>query len=106
MSAAAEPREHERLGKLFDRLQHQLHLHGAYNLDHKIERVLAGLGFGADCFQQADRKLSAEGNKIGSCGANLLAEPDVMLLDEPSKPSRHRSDRVASKTFWPRASKR
>jgi ATP-binding cassette subfamily F protein 3 len=84
MSAAADPRERERLGKLFDRLQQELHLHGAYNFDHKIERVLAGLGFGAESFEQPVETLSGGQQNRLMLARILLAEPDVMLLDEPS----------------------
>ncbi len=85
LSAAADPRERERLGKNYDRLQHQLHLHGAYNFDHKIERVLGGLGFGPETFSQPVRNSISGGQQNRLMLARLLLnEPDVMLLDEPS----------------------
>ncbi|MGH6702195.1 MAG: ATP-binding cassette domain-containing protein, partial [Bradyrhizobium sp.] len=52
LSAATGSRERAQLGKRYDRLQHELELRDAYHLDHKIERVLGGLGFDAASFHQ------------------------------------------------------
>ena len=65
-------------------MQHALHLHGAYSLDHKIEQVLSGLGFVARELQQPVEQLSGGQQNRLLLARMLLAEPDVMLLDEPS----------------------
>jgi ATP-binding cassette subfamily F protein 3 len=84
LAAAIDAAERERLGKQFDRLQHALHLHGAYSLDHKIEQVLTGLGFGPESFEQPVEQLSGGQQNRLLLTKLLLAEPDLMLLDEPS----------------------
>ena len=76
--------EHDRLAARYDHLQHELHRRDAYNLDHKIERVLGGLGFAAESFRQPVESLSGgEQNRL-LLAKLLLAEPNLMLLDEPS----------------------
>ncbi len=73
-----------RLAARYDHLQQELDRRDAYNLDHKIERVLGGLGFGETAFQQSVESLSGgEQNRL-MLAKLLLAEPNLMLLDEPS----------------------
>ena len=50
--------ETERLGHQFDLLQLEIGRRGGYELDHKIERVLQGLGFRAELFEQPVEQLS------------------------------------------------
>jgi ATP-binding cassette subfamily F protein 3 len=79
-----DPTEHNRLAARYDHLQHELQQRDAYNLDHKIERVLDGLRFRRESFTQPVESLSGgEQNRL-MLAKLLLAEPNVMLLDEPS----------------------
>ncbi|MBI2823479.1 MAG: ABC-F family ATP-binding cassette domain-containing protein [Planctomycetia bacterium] len=84
LAAAIDPDEHRRLAERFDRLQHELTHRDAYNIDHRIERVLEGLGFARDGFRQPVEQLSGGQHNRLLLARLLLAEPDVMLLDEPS----------------------
>ncbi len=78
-----EPR-HSQLLEHFDRLQAKLHQHDAYNWEHRVERVLQGLGFAKDWYQRPARQLSGGQQNRLMLVCLLLQEPDLMILDEPN----------------------
>jgi ATP-binding cassette subfamily F protein 3 len=84
LALASDERERERLAARYDRLQYQAAHHDAYELDHRVERILHGLGFTNDSFQQPAEVLSGGQKNRLLLAQLLLAEPQVMLLDEPS----------------------
>src|SRR3954464_4468043 len=58
IAAESDEAQRKRLEHRFEHIQHQLQHHDAYNLDYRIERVLEGLGFSKESFQQEVNKLS------------------------------------------------
>jgi ATP-binding cassette, subfamily F, member 3 len=84
LSETDDPSQHRRLGQRFDYLQQELHRRDGYHLDHKIERVLTGLGFASPSFRQPVSQLSGGQQNRLLLARLLLEQPDVLLLDEPS----------------------
>lgn len=84
LAHATSEEERQKLGKRFDYIQYQLAHHQAYNVEHRIERVLLGLGFSLDALQQPVDQLSGGQRNRLVLAKLLLEEPDIMLLDEPS----------------------
>jgi ATP-binding cassette, subfamily F, member 3 len=81
---ATDPAEQKRLAARYDHLQHELHRQDAYNLEYRIDRVLDGLRFRRETLEQPVASLSGgEQNRL-MLAKLLLAEPNVMILDEPS----------------------
>jgi ATP-binding cassette subfamily F protein 3 len=84
LAGATNPQDRAQLGKRYDRLQYELQHHDAYHLDHKVERVLDGLGFDRTSFRRPIEQLSGGQQNRLMLAKLLLREPDLMLLDEPS----------------------
>lgn len=75
---------HDKLQKRYDFVQHELHRLKAYNIDHRVDEVLQGLGFAPDQYDRPMTKLSGGQQNRVLLARLLLAAPDVMLLDEPT----------------------
>jgi ATP-binding cassette subfamily F protein 3 len=84
MAAAADETLRHKLSDRYDRLQEQILMHDAYNLDHRIERVLHGLGFDESAFEQDVSTLSGGQKNRALLAQLLLSGADILLLDEPS----------------------
>ena len=84
LSAATDETRRRQFSARFDRLGELLRHHDAFELDHKVENVLTGLGFKPDDFPRDLNTFSGGQQRRLLLAKLLLAAPDVMLLDEPS----------------------
>ena len=85
-SLAAEPsaEEMDRILDRYERLIAERESRGVYDIDHRIETLLLSLGFPGHALDQAVDGLSGGERNIIGLARVLLAEPHLMLLDEPS----------------------
>src|SRR5438105_11632013 len=84
LARTTDEAEHKALAARYDRLNELLRHHDAYNVDHRVEHVLDGLGFRAEEYDRPVSTFSGGQQSRLMLAKLLLAAPDVMLLDEPS----------------------
>ena len=84
IAVEADPQDREKLQRRYDALQQELHRHSAYNIDHRVDEVLLGLGFSPDEYDRPITQFSGGQQNRVLLARLLLAAPDLMLLDEPT----------------------
>jgi ATP-binding cassette, subfamily F, member 3 len=84
LARATDEEEHQLLAARYDRLNELLRHHDAYNVDHRVEHVLDGLGLSSADYDRPVETFSGGQQSRLMLAKLLLAAPDVMLLDEPS----------------------
>ena len=84
MAEAEDDADLERAQRRYDQLHRQIEHQDAYTLDHRVEEVLTGLGFGPVEFNRPAATFSGGQQSRLMLAKLLLESPDLMLLDEPS----------------------
>ncbi len=81
--APPDPERGRLLGE-YETLSHAHEQTGGYEVDRRIETVLSSLGLPENAWHQPIEGFSGGERNVIGLARVLLAEPDVMLLDEPS----------------------
>jgi ATP-binding cassette, subfamily F, member 3 len=84
MATEVDEQRREQLLEHYDRIQVKLHQQDAYNWEHRVERVLQGLGFSPDCNDRPAQRLSGGQQNRLMLATLILSQPDLMIMDEPN----------------------
>jgi len=79
-----EKSETEALLLTYSEKLHELEVIGGYDIHHKTEEVLHGLGFGNDDLKRPYKEFSGGWRMRVLLAKMILKQPDLLLLDEPT----------------------